>query len=45
MILMIATVQQKRKISINFRKGNIKFCLNLHYNDDESYLYVNKTKI
>ena len=38
-------VQQKKKISINFSTANTKFCLNLHYNGDESYLYVNKTEI
>ena len=30
----------------NFSRANIKnFCLSLHHNDDESYLYVNKTEI
>ena len=40
----IALSQQKEK-SINFSKANTKFCLFLHYNDDESYVSVNKTKI
>ena len=44
MVLMIALQQQERK-SINFSKENTKFCLSLHYNDDESYLYLNKTEI
>ena len=44
MVLMVVLVQQK-KISINFSKANAKFCLSLHYNGDESYLYLNKTKI
>ena len=44
MVLMIALVQQK-KISINFSKANTKFCLSLHYNGEESYLYVSKTDI
>ena len=44
MMLMIALVQQK-KISISFSKSNTKLCLSLNYNDDESYLYVNKTEI
>ena len=44
MVLMIALVQQK-KISINFSKANTKFCLSLHYNGEESYLYVSKTEI
>ena len=41
---MTASVQQKI-ISINFSKANTKFCLSLHYNGVNSYLYVNKTKI
>ena len=31
--------------SINFTKVNTKFCLSLHYNGANSYLYVNGTKI
>ena len=31
--------------SIKFTKENTKFFLRLHYNGDESYLYVNITKI
>ena len=51
---MIALVQQDindsngaaaNKININFSKANINFCLGLHYNGDESDLYVNKTEI
>ena len=30
---------------INFRKAKTKFCLKLHCNADENYLYVNKTDI
>ena len=44
MVLMIGLVYQK-KISINFSKSNTTLCLSLHYNGDESYLYVNQTKI
>ena len=44
MVLMIALVQQK-KINITFDKAKTKYCLNLRYNDDETYLYVNKTEI
>ena len=40
---MVVLVQQKKKFSINFSKA--KFCLSLHYNGDESYLYVNETEI
>ena len=35
----------EKKFSFNFSKANTKFCLSSHYNDDESYLYVNKTEI
>ena len=31
--------------SINFTKENIKFCLSLHYNGANSYLFVNGAKI
>ena len=34
-----------KKININFSEANTKFCLSLHYNGDESYLYVNQTEI
>ena len=40
---MIALMQ--RKLSNNVREANTKFCLNLHYNGGESYLYVSKTEI
>ena len=30
---------------INFSKAKTKFCLSLHYNGDDSYVYVNKTEI
>ena len=30
-----------KKFSINFTKANTKFCLSLHYNADNSYLFVN----
>ena len=35
----------EKKFSINFGNANTKFCLSLHYNGDESYLYVIKTEI
>ena len=35
MVLMIALVQQK-KISINFSNAKTRFCLCLHYNDDDN---------
>ena len=31
--------------SINFTKKNTKFCLSLHYNGADSYLFVNGTEI
>ena len=31
----------ERKFSINFTKTNTKLCLSLHYNGDNSYLFVN----
>ena len=31
--------------SINFTKINTKFCLSLHYNGANSYLFVNRTEI
>ena len=30
---------------INFTKTKVKFCLSLHYNGDNSYLFVNGTEI
>ena len=38
-------VGAQEKITINFSKTKKKFCLRLHCNGDETYLYVNKTKI
>ena len=42
---MIAFWQQRKKFRIKFAKKNTKFSLRLHYNGDESYLYLNKTEI
>ena len=30
---------------VNFTEKNIKFCLSLHYNGENSYLFVNGTEI
>ena len=30
----------EKKFSITFTKSNTKFCLSLHYNDDNSYLFL-----
>ena len=38
-----STDASKKKISISV--ANTELCLKLHYNDDESYLYVNETEI
>ena len=35
----------EKKYSTNFTKNNTKFCLSLHYNGANSYLFVNGTKI
>ena len=35
----------EKMYSINFSKNNTKFCLNLHYNGANSYLFVNGTDI
>ena len=35
----------EKKFSINLSKANTIFCLSLHYNADNSYLFVNGKKI
>ena len=35
----------EKMYSINFSKDNIKFCLSLHYNGANSFLFVNGTEI
>ena len=35
----------EKKFSINFTKADIKFCLNLNYNADNCYLFVNGKEI
>ena len=42
---MGALVQQKKKFNINFSKANTKFYCSLHYNADNSYLFVNGKEI
>ena len=34
-----------KKFSINFNKANTNFCLNMHYNANNSYLFVNRKEI
>ena len=35
----------EKKFSMNFIKANTKFCLSLHYNADNSYLFVNGKEV
>ena len=39
------TLRAEKLYSINFTKKNTKFCLSLHYNGANSYLFVNGTDI
>ena len=39
------TLSAEKIYSINFTEKNKTFCLNLHYNKENSYLYVNGTEI
>ena len=39
------TLVAEIQYSINFTRPGIKFCLSLHYNDGNSFLFVNATKI
>ena len=39
------TLSPEKKYLINFTKNNIKFCLSLHYDVANSYLFVNGTEI
>ena len=45
MVIILAFDRQKKSLSINFAKGNTKLCLSLHYNADNSYLFVNEKEI
>ena len=40
-----STLTAEKMYSINFREKNKKFCLSLHYNGANSYLFVNGTEI
>ena len=35
----------EKMYTINFIEKNTKFCLSLHYNGADSYLFVNSTEI
>ena len=39
------TLSAEKLYSINFDKKNTKFCLSLHYNGANSYLFINGTEI
>ena len=39
------TLTAEKLYSINFTENTKKFCLSLHYNGDNSYLFVNGTEI
>ena len=39
------TITAEAKYSISFSRSNRKFCLSLHYNGSNSFLFVNATKI
>ena len=39
------TLTAEKLYSINYTANNIKFCLSLHYNRANSYLFVNDTEI
>ena len=39
------TLTAEKLYSINFTENNKNFCLNLHYNGANSYLFVNRTEI
>ena len=36
---------EEAQYSINFSRSNTKFCLSLHYNGSNRFLFVNATKI
>ena len=39
------TITAETQYSISFTRPDIKFCLSLHYNESNSFLFVNATKI
>ena len=45
MILDDTTLTAEAQYSINFSRSNRKFCLSLHYKGNNSFLFVNATKI
>ena len=43
--IMGSACEPEQKAIINFSKANTKFCLSLHYNHDNSYLFVKDKEI
>ena len=41
----VTTIYAEQLYKINFTENNKKFCLSLHYNGGNSYLFVNRTEI
>ena len=41
----LLVLAEEKKIDINFSEAKTKFCLILHYNRDNSYLFVNRKEI
>ena len=39
------TLTAEAEYSINFSRSQWKFCLSLHYNESNSFLFINATKI
>ena len=44
-MVLMEDLDHQRKSLINFTKTNIKFCSSLHYNADNSHLFVNGKEI
>ena len=45
LVLMESFGASEKKINITFTEAKTKFCSSLHYNADNSYLFVNGTEI
>ena len=43
-ILNDTTLSAEAQHQINFSRSNRKFCLSLHYNGSNSFLFINATK-
>ena len=40
-MVLMKTSDHREKFSINFSKAHTKYCLSLHFNADNSYMFVN----